>query len=127
MSTPENRGWVSGLGNGLCYLGTILIGVIILFGGLSVEQVFVLAPILFGVLAIPIFVFIKEIPEPAGKAEKGNSLLATLSTIRELGKFPGLKRFLTARFFYTDAQNTVISIMAIFAVDRKSTRLNSSH
>jgi UMF1 family MFS transporter len=116
VSTPENRGWVSGLGNGLGYLGTILIGVIILFGGLSVEQVFVLAPILFGVLAIPIFIFIKEIPEPAGKAVKGNSLLATLSTIRELGKFPGLKRFLTARFFYTDAQNTVISIMAIFAV-----------
>ena len=32
VSTPENRGWVSGLGNGLGYLGTILIGVIILFG-----------------------------------------------------------------------------------------------
>ena len=31
VSTPENRGWVSGLGNGLGYLGTILIGVIILF------------------------------------------------------------------------------------------------
>ena len=86
VSTPENRGWVSGLGNGLGYLGTILIGVIILFGGLSVEQVFVLAPILFGVLAIPVFVFIKEIPEPAGKLVKDNSLLATLSTIRVLGK-----------------------------------------
>ncbi len=116
VSTPENRGWVSGLGNGLGYLGTILIGVIILFGGLTVEQVFVLAPILFGVLAIPIFIFIKEVPEPAGKASNGNSLMATLGTIRELGKYPGLKRFLTARFFYTDAQNTVISIMAIFAV-----------
>ncbi len=116
VSTPENRGWVSGLGNGIGYLGTVLIGVIILFGGLTVEQVFVLAPILFGVLAVPIFIFIKEIPEPAGKASGGGSLLATLATIRELKQYPGLSRFLTARFFYTDAQNTVISIMAVFAV-----------
>ena len=74
------------------------------------------APLLFGILALPIFIFIKEVPEPAGKATSSNSLLATLATVRELGKYPGLKRFLTARFFYTDAQNTVISIMAIFAV-----------
>jgi UMF1 family MFS transporter len=116
VSTPANRGWVSGLGNGLGYLGTILIGVIILFGDVSVAQVFVIAPILFGVLSLPIFIFIKEVPEPSGKVASGNSLTATLGTIRELKKYPGLKRFLTARFFYTDAQNTVISIMAIFAV-----------
>ena len=116
VSTPANRGWVSGLGNGLGYLGTVLIGVIILFGGLSVNQVFVIAPLLFGILALPIFIFIKEVPEPAGKATGGNTLLATLGTIRELKNYPGLKRFLTARFFYTDAQNTVISIMAVFAV-----------
>ena len=116
VSTPANRGWVSGLGNGLGYLGTILIGVIILFGDVSVAQVFVIAPILFGVLSLPIFIFIKEVPEPSGKVAGGNSLMTTLGTIRELKKYPGLKRFLTARFFYTDAQNTVISIMAIFAV-----------
>ena len=120
VSTPENRGWVSGLGNGLGYLGTILIGLLILLGndgeGLTVEQVFVVAPLLFGVLAIPIFLFLREVPEPAGKASKGSSLAATLGTIRELRRYPGLGRFLTARFFYTDAQNTVISIMAVFAV-----------
>ena len=60
VSTPANRGWVSGLGNGLGYLGTILIGVIILFGGISVAQVFVIAPILFGVLSLPIFIFIRR-------------------------------------------------------------------
>jgi len=116
VSTPENRGWVSGLGTGLGYLGTILIGVIILLGDLPVERVFLIAPILFGILAVPIFVFIKEVPEPAGRVKSGSSLLGTLETIRELGKYPGLKRFLTARFFYTDSQNTVITIMASFAV-----------
>ena len=116
VSTPENRGWVSGLGNGLGYLGTILIGVIILFGDLSPVDVFLIAPILFAVLAAPIFVFIREVPEPAGNRDRGNSFMATLATIRELKRHPGLRRFLTARFFYTDAQNTVISIMAVFAV-----------
>ena len=116
VSTPANRGWVSGLGTGLGYLGTILIGVIILLGNLPIERVFLIAPILFGILAIPIFVFIREVPEPAGRAKAGFSLLATADTIRELGKYPGLKRFLTARFFYTDSQNTVITIMASFAV-----------
>ena len=117
VSTPANRGWVSGLGNGLGYLGTVLIGVIILFGGLSVEQVFVVAPLLFAILALPIFIFIREVPV-ATLATRGSgfSLRATAKTIRELGKYPGLRRFLIARFFYTDAQNTVISIMAVFAV-----------
>ena len=129
VSTPDNRGWVSGLGNGLGYLGTILIGVIILVMAGSLPEVpsdteyysflsniFKLAPVLFGILAVPMFIFIKEVPEPAGRATKKNSLLATLDTIRELKKVPGLRRFLTARFFYTDAQNTVISIMTVFAV-----------
>ena len=116
VSTPANRGWVSGLGNGLGYLGTILIGVIIAFAPLEVEQVFVIAPLLFGVLAIPVFIFIKEVPEPTRSQENKSSLFATIATIRKLKQYPGLGRFLAARFFYTDAQNTVIVIMSVFAV-----------
>lgn len=115
VSTPANRGWVSGVGNGLGYLGTILIGLIILFGGLTVEQVFVVAPAIFAVLAIPIFLVVKETADPSTGASAA-SLGATLRTIRALDEFPGLRRFLLARFFYTDAQNTVIAIMAVFAV-----------
>jgi UMF1 family MFS transporter len=115
VSTPANRGWVSGVGNGLGYFGTILIGLIILFGGLTVEQVFVVAPALFAILAIPIFLLVKETPEPNPGASHA-SLAATLRTIRALDEYPGLRRFLLARFFYTDAQNTVIAIMAVFAV-----------
>jgi len=128
VSTPANRGWVSGLGNGLGYLGTILIGVIILVMSsylpdspsdtefyAFIRNVFILAPALFAVLAIPMFLVIKEVPEPAGRSTKKSSLLATLDTIKDLKKVPGLRRFLIARFFYTDAQNTVISIMTVFA------------
>jgi MFS transporter, UMF1 family len=128
VSTPANRGWVSGLGNGLGYLGTILIGIIILVMASSlppvpsdiefyefISRIFVLAPALFGVLAIPVFIFIKEVPEPSGRATRKSSLLATIDTIKDLKKTPDLRRFLLARFFYTDAQNTVISIMTVFA------------
>jgi UMF1 family MFS transporter len=116
VSTPANRGWVSGLGNGLGYLGTVLIGVIILFGGLSVEQVFVVAPILFAILALPIFIFIREVPSaPRAGRESGLSLRTTAKTIRELGKYPGLRRFLLARFFYTDAQNTANYVLVALA------------
>ena len=117
VSTPENRGRISGIGNGLGYLGTILIGLIILFGGLSVQQVFIVAPLLFALLATPIFLVLRETPAPVrDRTPHWMPVRATLRTIRELGRYPGLRRFLLARFFYTDAQNTVIAIMAVFAV-----------
>ena len=117
VSTPANRGWVSGLANGLGYLGTILMGLIILLGGFSVEQVFVIAPAIFALMAIPMFLVIKEQPDRVAISSGGGSSLgATLDTVRSLRKYPGLARFLLARFFYTDAQNTVIKIMAVFAV-----------
>ena len=117
VSTPANRGWVSGLGNGLGYVGTILIGGIILFGDLAVWQVFVVAPLLFALLSLPIFLVLKETPTVRPEAAVGIlPLRATLRTIRELDRYPGLRRFLLARFFYTDALNTVIVVMAVFAV-----------
>jgi MFS transporter, UMF1 family len=117
VSTPANRGWVSGLANGLGYVGTILMGLISLVGGLSVEQVFIVAPSIFALMAIPMFLIIKEQPAPvASSAASGSSLGATVKTIRSLKKYPGLGRFLLARFFYTDAQNTVIKVMGVFAV-----------
>lgn len=117
VSTVTNRGWISGLGNGLGYLGTVLIGALILFGGLSVQQVFIVAPLLFGFLALPIFLVLRETPQPATSAPVGIlPVRATLHTIRELDRYPGLRRFLVARFFYTDALNTVIVVMAVFAV-----------
>lgn len=117
VSTPETRGRVSGIGNGLGYLGTILIGLIILFGGLSVQQVFIVAPLLFALLATPIFLVLRETPDPVReRTPHWMPIRATLRTIRELDRYPGLRRFLLARFFYTDALNTVIALMAVYAV-----------
>ena len=117
VSTPENRGWISGVGNAIGYVGTVLIALILLLTGLSAEQTFVVAPLLFLILAAPVFVFLKETPnrEPHEHAMSA-AWQQTWRTIRSLEQYPGLGRFLAARFFYTDALNTSITIMTLFAV-----------
>jgi UMF1 family MFS transporter len=41
----------------------------------------------------------------------------TIATLRSGSKYPGLVRFLVGRVFYTDAINTVINVMTLFAVN----------
>lgn len=118
VSTPQNRGWVSGMGNAVGYVGTVLIVLILILTDLSPEQTFVVAPLLFMVLALPVFVLLKETPnrQPHDHA-MGQAWRATWDTVRSLKAYPGLGRFLAARFFYTDALNTSITIMTVFAVN----------
>lgn len=117
VSTPENRGWISGLGNAVGYMGTVLIVVLLLITGLSPEQTFVVAPILFLILAAPVFIVLEERPDrrPHDHAMRA-AWQQTWITIKALDRYPGLGRFLLARFFYTDALNTSITIMTVFAV-----------
>jgi len=44
------------------------------------------------------------------------STRTTITTLREGHKYPGLLRFLIGRVFYTDAINTVISIMFLYTL-----------
>jgi UMF1 family MFS transporter len=118
VSTPENRGRIASLSTGVGYMGTVLIALLLLVTGMSVEMTFVVAPILFLVFAAPTFVLLKEDPnrhrndaDPLGAAWS-----QTWRTIRSLDQYPGLGRFLASRFFYTDALNTSVTIMTIFAV-----------
>ncbi len=117
VSMPENRGWVSGLGSAVGYMGTVLIALTIVITGMAPEQAFLLAPVLFMVFAIPIFLVIRE-PAAGGSHDRAMSAAwrATWDTVRSLDRYPGLGRFLLARFFYTDALNTSITIMTVFAV-----------
>jgi UMF1 family MFS transporter len=118
VSRPENRGWISGLGNAIGYFGTVLIALILLFTELTAAQTFVVAPILFLVLAVPIFLVIREDHVPAVPGQDmGAAWRHTWRTIRSLRDHPGLGRFLAARFFYTDALNTTIAIMTVFAIE----------
>jgi UMF1 family MFS transporter len=118
VSTPENRGKIASLSTGIGYMGTVFIAALIILTDLSVESIFIVAPLLFLVISLPVFILLKD--DPRLKREEQHALgvawSQTLQTVRSLRDYPGLGRFLAARFFYTDALNTSISIMALFAV-----------
>jgi len=124
VSTPANRGWISGLGVGVGYIGSFIglaIGTITLdvlgWGHAATFQTLAAAFLLF---AIPAFLFIKERPGSS------NSPLPKLSSVpkrivtawRKASQYDGVVRFLVGRFLYTDAINTLISgFLAIFVID----------
>lgn len=118
VSTPENRGRIASLATGVGYMGTVLIAGILIATDLSVEMTFVVAPALFLLLSLPTFIFLKD--DPSLRKTDAHPLGAawhqTIRTVRALGDYPGLGRFLAARFFYTDALNTSVTIMTLFSV-----------
>jgi UMF1 family MFS transporter len=120
VSKPTSRGRVSGIGVATGYLGTIVIALLILVADSgSGSLTFLMAAVLFAVFAAPIFVYVKE---PAGTGQRfriGDALASwgqLRHTLRDAREVPGLRRFLVARFFYTDPVNTVIVVMSTFAV-----------
>lgn len=125
VSTEANRGRVSGMGVGLGYVGAIA-GVAL--GTALLERwgyvaVFRSTAALFLLFALPIFVFVKE-PAPkrgAGEGSGAGSAIAQIvrrvfGTVRQVRRYPGLGRFLIGRAFYTDAANTLIVFMGIYAI-----------
>ena len=122
VSYPETRGKLSGIGVAVGYCGTIVIGVLIFVLDLPVAGVFFVAAALYGLFAIPLFLVVREPVPPPGTPEPGlREAIAALGQLRETildaRTVPGLARFLIARFFYSDAVNTIIVVMAIVATE----------
>jgi MFS transporter, UMF1 family len=83
-------------------------------------DVFRLTGVLFLLFALPCFLFVRERPRPGrrlGLASFGAAGRQVLETLREGSRFPGLRRFLVGRVFYTDAVNTVIAFMGIYVTN----------
>ena len=126
VSTPENRGRISGIGVGLGYVGTILGALAVRFltfsEGEPTDMSFVLTALLFAAFAVPVFWVVRE---HGGAASRTGRALAKVDirgswaqiarTAKDAAQYPGLLRFLVARLLYTDPINTVISFMAVFA------------
>lgn len=127
VSTEATRGRVSGAGVALGYAGAIVgilaVSPFVAAGGRVAS--FVPTATLFAVFAIPCFLFVRE----RTRNGAGNALALlfsgeawrratgqSLATLRHAQRYPGLARFLVARFFYTDAVNTVIAFMSVYAV-----------
>lgn len=132
ISEPSNVGKISGMGVSLGYLGSI-VGMILvlpfvtgdLFGfeisfisGSGKSGAFLPTAVLFGLFAIPLFLFVKEKPKQARPVSNPGSLSGAYKSIaksiRSTEKYPGLLRFLVSDFFFEDAISTVIIFMAIF-------------
>lgn len=123
VSTEENRGRIGGIGVGIGYLGSYIAVVLgFVLGTDHLPQLFVGIALVFLLLSIPCFFFVKErgnrTPRPIFSwAETVASTRGTIRTFQEGEKYPGLIRFLVGRIFYTDAINTVISIMFLYTLN----------
>lgn len=122
VSTEANRGKISGSGVGIGYLGSyIAVGLGLIYGTADKPSLFLMIASAFLLFSIPCFLFVKERgnphPRPINFDMVRNSTRETINTLRSSGEYPGLRRFLVGRVFYTDAINTVISIMALYTVN----------
>ena len=122
VSTEENRGRIGGIGVGVGYIGSYFaVGIGLWLGTGNKPLLFTAIAAAFILLAIPCFLFVRERGNPHPRridlAMVRDSTSQTIRTLREGARYPGLVRFLVGRVFYTDAINTVISIMALYTVN----------
>ena len=122
VSTPENRGRIGGIGVGVGYLGSYLaIALGFLIGIKRAPLLFTAIAVAFLVFALPCFFFVRERGNPRTRPITfrmvPEATRETIRTLRSGREYPGLLRFLVGRVFYTDAINTVISIMGLYTVN----------
>jgi MFS transporter, UMF1 family len=125
VSTEENRGWIGGVGVGVGYFGSFIgIGTgLLMLQKLhtSWTALFQVTAALFLMFALPSFLWIRERGNPRAERFSWASIREAfgqvIDTLRASHRFPGLFRFLIGRVFYTDAVNTVISVMGLYVTN----------
>ncbi len=126
VSTEENRGSISGIGVGVGYLGSYIgvgTGLLVLtVFKQPIELIFPIVAILFLVFALPAFFLVEERINPRARPFSWNSVhratTQVVETFKHTRNYPGLLRFLLGRMFYTDAINTVISVMGLYVINQ---------
>lgn len=123
VSTPETIGRVSGFGIGVGYFGSfIAVGVGMLFlDPLGHAGVFRIIAVLFLLLALPSFFFIRERPRPVTPGRPPSMRTSARRLVRAWMRtrhHRGVTRFLVGRFLYTDAINTLIGgFLTIYVIE----------
>ena len=124
VSTVDNRGWVSGLGVGVGYIGSFIgvgIGIVTLTVlEWSYAATFRTIAAAFLLFALPSFFFIKERHGRSDEPLPGlRDVAVRIATSWRLARrYEGVTRFLVGRFLYTDAINTLITgYLAFFVID----------
>ncbi|MBI2671284.1 MFS transporter [Candidatus Woesearchaeota archaeon] len=127
ISNKRNISFISGLGISIGYLGTIF-GVLIAYTAgkfyghetlLGVQVVFVLIAIMFLGFSLFTFIFVKE---PSGFIIKKDYIKTAFynvtNTIKNIKKFRHTWLFLLASFFYSDAANTALGFLYLYATNQ---------
>ncbi len=118
VSTEENRGAIGGLGVSIGYLGAVVAVVLglTLVDDQGYEVGFRAVAFLYLLIAVPLLVLLKERVRPVPTLTTAQRVAGTVrelkSTLMGIQRFPGLLRFLVARFWYSWSLNTA-SIFAI--------------
>ena len=132
VCSERSIGRVSGYGVAFGYVGSILGLTLVLplvegtFFGLNIPFIekggsiasFIPSAILFLIFAIPAFLFIKD-QKTDNRTQKFKLDITTSfkkiwDGISNTKKYPGVRRFLIAKFFYEDAIQTLIIFMAVY-------------
>ena len=132
VCSEKSIGRVSGYGVAIGYFGSILGLILVLplvegtLFGLNIPFIekggsiaaFIPSAILFLIFAIPAFLLIKDqktdIQTQKFKLDITTSFKKIWDGISNTKKYPGLRRFLIAKFFYEDAIQTFIIFMAVY-------------
>lgn len=125
VSTPADRGRVSGWGVGVGYVGSFIgLGI----GSVTLDVLdwgypgtFAALAIAFLLFALPAFFFIREPPrEPRSGPPPAlrTAIGGLVASWRRAARFPGVVRFLVGRFLYSDAINTLIGgFLTIYVIE----------
>ena len=127
MSHRKNIGWISGLGTGVGYLGTIFaVGIAFLVGRYygyetlsGINIVLVLTAIMFFGFALFTFAYVKEKSKMKieGKHLK-QAAYRVVYTLTNIKKFKRVWIFLLASLLYTDGASTAIVFLFLFGRDQ---------
>ncbi len=131
VSTPQNRGRISGVGIALGYIGSfagLFIEAMVSRGGHPVERAFQAGALGFALLALPLFLWVRERPitRPEDDLLPQDGRVASL--LAPIHGNPALRRLVLARLLYATASTTIVAFGAIYAsaavgLDRPKTRL----
>ncbi len=120
VATPERSGFVSGIGVGVGYLGTILVVAVLLEFDVDERFKFWITAAAFLVFAVPCMLLVKN-PHPATAAPAAGVVRAAMTslgeTLRELPHNRQLLLFLVGNFCLVDVLNTAVLYFADFTLD----------
>ena len=123
VSTEANRGTIGGLGVAIGYVGAVVAVVLglTLVDDRGYEVGFRAVALLYLIIAVPLLVLLKErirpVPTLTTAQRVASAALQLKSTLTGIGRFPGLLRFLVARFWYTWSLNTASTFAILYGTE----------